>query len=118
MGETVTFWERVAEEVSRQGTTFRWLAERLDVNESTVSTWRARGTSPRAEEAARIALALGVSVEYLALGEGPQVVPVRLRDVLDDLSLLSPERIEDVARLVRPWADEVRRSIQREPRAG
>lgn len=67
------FWERVEEEVERQSTTFRWIAEKVvHKNETTVSSWRANNTQPRAAEAVKIAMALHTTVEYLVDGEEGQ----------------------------------------------
>lgn len=108
MGDLVTFWARVDHEVEQQRTSYRWLADELGVNESTVSTWRTRGTLPRVDEALRISYLLGVSVDFLVYGKGPMLVPERLKGLCADLLVLPPEKLQDVARLIHPWALEAR----------
>ncbi|MBQ9283288.1 MAG: helix-turn-helix transcriptional regulator [Treponema sp.] len=48
-----------------QNTSYRWLAHKMGMSETTVSSMRKAGTEPRASEAAKIASALGTSVEFL-----------------------------------------------------
>lgn len=62
------FWENTDRIVRLVGTTYRWLAEKLEVAETTVSGWRRTGVLPRADQALIIAKSLNVTVEYLLTG--------------------------------------------------
>jgi transcriptional regulator with XRE-family HTH domain len=50
---------------------YRKIADALEINESTVSTWRKNRTIPRADDLVKIAKLLETSVEYLVTGEEP-----------------------------------------------
>jgi transcriptional regulator with XRE-family HTH domain len=63
------FWERVLALVVKQETTFRYLAEKIGVSETTMSGWKRTNVLPRADHSVAIASALGVSVEYLVTGK-------------------------------------------------
>ncbi|GHV02354.1 hypothetical protein FACS189485_02550 [Spirochaetia bacterium] len=65
----VFFWKIVKKEVDRQKTTFEWLYRKTGIPKGTFSSWKNRNITPRADEAYRIAGALGVSVEYLLTGK-------------------------------------------------
>lgn len=62
----MTFWENVETLRKEQNTSYRWLAQKMGVSETTVSSMRKAGTEPRASEAVKIAAALGTTVEFLA----------------------------------------------------
>ena len=61
----MAFWENVEELRKEQNTSYRWLAHKMGMSETTVSSMRKAGTEPRASEAAKIADALGTTVEFL-----------------------------------------------------
>ncbi len=61
----MTFWENVEALRKEQNTSYRWLAHKMGMSETTVSSMRKAGTEPRATEAAKIAAALGTTVESL-----------------------------------------------------
>lgn len=52
-----------------QNTSYRWIAKKMEVSETTVSSMRKTGTEQRASDAFKIASALGTTVEYLCNGE-------------------------------------------------
>lgn len=62
------FWDNVEILRKEQNTSYRWLAQMMGVSETTVSSMRKAGTEPRASEAAKIASALGTTVEFLVKG--------------------------------------------------
>ena len=64
----MTFWENVETLRKEQNTSYRWLAHKMGISETTVSSMRKAGTEPRASDAARIAAALGTTVEFLVHG--------------------------------------------------
>ena len=61
----MAFWENVEALRKEQNTSYRWLAHKMGMSETTVSSMRKAGTEPRASEAAKIAAALGTTVEFL-----------------------------------------------------
>ena len=61
----MAFWENVEALRKEQNTSYRWLAHKMGMSETTVSSMRKSGTEPRASEAAKIAAALGTTVEFL-----------------------------------------------------
>ena len=82
---------------------FRTLAEKdlpvilqTDIKQSTLSTWRAEKTYPRADDAVKIAAALQTTVEYLVTGSDKALSP--LDPVALEIALtaakLSPEGLK------------------------
>lgn len=61
----MSFWENVEVLRKEQNTTYRWIASKMGVSETTVSSMRKANTEPRASEAVKIAEALDTTVEYL-----------------------------------------------------
>lgn len=61
----MSFWENVELLREEQNTSYRWLAQKMGVSETTVSSMRRANTEPRASEAVKIASALGTTVESL-----------------------------------------------------
>ena len=59
------FWDNVEALRQEQNTSYRWLAHKMGMSETTVSSMRKSGTEPRATEAVKIADALGTTVEFL-----------------------------------------------------
>ncbi len=59
------FWKNVEILRKEQNTTYRWIASKMGVSETTVSSMRKANTEPRASEAVKIASAFGTSVESL-----------------------------------------------------
>ena len=51
----MSFWENVEILIKEQNTTYRWLASKMGVAETTVSSMRKANTEPRASEAVKIA---------------------------------------------------------------
>ncbi|MCH5283586.1 MAG: helix-turn-helix transcriptional regulator [Treponema sp.] len=71
----MAFWENVEALRKEQNTSYRWLAHKMGMSETTVSSMRKAGTEPRASDAARIAAALGTTVEFLVQDEEGEVSP-------------------------------------------
>lgn len=61
----MAFWDTVEKLRKEQNTSYRWLAQKMGLSETTVSSMRHQGTEPRATEAVRIANALETTVEFL-----------------------------------------------------
>lgn len=65
----MSFWERVEILRKEQNTSYRWIALKMGVSETTVSSMRRADTEPRATEATKLAKALGTTVEFLSTGQ-------------------------------------------------
>lgn len=61
----MSFWDNVETLRREQNTTYRWIASKMGVSETTVSSMRKANTEPRATEAVKIAEALDTTVEFL-----------------------------------------------------
>jgi hypothetical protein len=53
------FWKIVKKEVERQRTSFEWLYRKTGIPKGTFSSWKSRRLMPRADDALKIADALG-----------------------------------------------------------
>ena len=99
------FKENVKDEMSYNGLQPRELAEKAGINVNTLNHYLVpNATSPSAENALKIARALGVSVEYLMTGEESRAreSPYRteVRALADRLSSLSGRDLSLVDALV------------------
>lgn len=63
------FWNRVDIERERLNLTRKDLARLTGISKNTIETWNARLTIPSGDKCLVIALALGVTVEYLLTGD-------------------------------------------------
>ena len=63
------FWKRVDEEIEFKGINRAFLAKKCDFSVTNIGQGIKLGSTPSAETAVKIANVLGVSVEYLVLGE-------------------------------------------------
>ncbi|MCD1654741.1 helix-turn-helix domain-containing protein [Treponema zuelzerae] len=92
----MNFWNRTKVEVEKQNTTFRWIAEKLGIPETTISGWRKQDILPRADIAVEIAGLFGVSVEYLVTGADRQVKVLRdsEKEIINFMHDLSEDDIE------------------------
>lgn len=97
------FRENLKEEIIYNGWQTKDLAERTGISQFTLNHYLS-GTSPSAENALKIARALGVSVEYLMTGEESRAreSPYRteVRALADRLSSLSGRDLSLVDALV------------------
>jgi transcriptional regulator with XRE-family HTH domain len=97
------FWKNVEALRREQNTTYRWLASKMGVSETTVSSMRKAGTVPRATEAVKLASALNVSVEYLVSSYESSVPKETKKSVLrlvKDLNSLSDDDIKAVSAVI------------------
>jgi transcriptional regulator with XRE-family HTH domain len=62
------FWENVKKEIKLQNTTQEWVAKNSGISFNTFQGWVSKGIYPRVNEAARIAVSLNTSIEYLING--------------------------------------------------
>ena len=65
------FWMRVKELLKAQNATQDKIAKQINERADTFSKWIQKDGLPDAEQSYKIAVALGVSVEYLVTGEEP-----------------------------------------------
>jgi ribosome-binding protein aMBF1 (putative translation factor) len=66
---SMEFWDRVNKEVENQATTQKWLASQCGVSINTFKSWVSKQILPNAEQALRISRALGVTIDWLILGD-------------------------------------------------
>lgn len=79
---------------------------------STLSSYKGANRYPRADEAARIARALGVTVEYLVTGADSTDPWLREhRQLVDDLKMLTPESLADQEAAIHAIAERRRREL-------
>jgi hypothetical protein len=92
--DCMVFYDNVKNLVkTKTALTLESFIQSLGINYGTYHTQRKAGNLPRADEAIKIAAALGTSVEYLVTGQEPgkpDTAPViqKLESALDDLKKL------------------------------
>lgn len=93
--------EKIKSAFERSGLSQRELADKVGVDESTVSLWLSGGRIPRVKNLEKLAQAMGI--EARELWSGPEATPVSevQAQVLEDMAHLSPTQQEVVAALVR-----------------
>ena len=99
----MVFWKNVEALRKEQNTTYRWLANKMGVSETTVSSMRKAGTVPRATEAVKLANALNVSVEYLVSSSEssvPREIKKPVLKLIKDLNSLSEDDIKAVSAVI------------------
>ena len=81
------FWENVEVLRKQQNTSYRWLAQVMEVSETTISSMRRNRTEPRASDAMKIAKALGTTVEFLCTNESDSyyLKYVQLKEELSEI---------------------------------
>jgi len=89
----------------------------VSVPKRTIDSWLSPSNPriPRADECARLAAYLGTTVEKLSNIDVPQQVAspaFAFGDIIQDLNILPDYRLEDVRRLIAPWANEARGASQ------
>lgn len=101
------FWARVIS--SLNGVKESWLADKIGVRPSTLSTWKVHDRLPRADEAHAIASALGVTVEYLLTGSDSMDPWVRHNSAfIDDCKLLPADTFEAMQDAIHLLAEKER----------
>lgn len=65
----MTISQRIFTELKRQGKTQKDLSEAIGISTSTINAWNKRGANPSADAIFPIAKFLGLSLEYLLIGE-------------------------------------------------
>ena len=87
VGLIMAFWDNVEEFRAARHTSYRWISQQVGLSETTISSMRAAGTEPRASEAAKLASALGTTVEFLCTKKGDLYYEkyTSLKDALSDI---------------------------------
>ena len=62
------FCKNTQQEIKQQNTTQEWVSKKAGISVNTLKGWISKDIFPRANEAVRIADALGTSVKYLVRG--------------------------------------------------
>ncbi len=81
------FWETVKYEIKKQQLKQEWVAAQAGVNYGTMKGWITHDRLPNVEDAHNIARVLGVTVEYLLIGEDTRNTQVinEIRTYLDKI---------------------------------
>lgn len=102
------FWENVESVREYKNLTRKELSAKAKFSIASISTGLARGSTPSADIAVRIALVLGVSVEYLITGEDKKSeMPAspKVRKLLELFSILDERDKQTVLNLVESLSD-------------
>jgi len=104
------FRENLRNELNYQGVTIKELSARTGIPVATLDCYLGtRATMPSAETAVKIAQALHVTVEYLVLGENPDVqnthsIPSReTRDIINLAKTLNREQCKAILEVVNTF---------------
>jgi len=93
------FYQRVKDICQGQKIKLRDMLKSQGINYDTYKSASRYGHLLRADDVLRIAKALGVTVEYLIEGQGPQESPI-LSDIYNRLPGLSQQQLEAVLALI------------------
>jgi transcriptional regulator with XRE-family HTH domain len=95
------FWQMVRKEVAAQNTSFEWLYQKTKIAKGTLSSWKSRGAFPHADEAFRIANALGVSLNYLLTGTDnvPERPHKQIDKIIENLGLMDENDLTSMSLL-------------------
>jgi len=85
-------WSRIEQLMYQYKFFYKEIADTLNTNESTVSTWRKNRTVPRADDMVKIAKLLETSVEYLVTGEEPDSSRL-YRDALKEIQEITKKAL-------------------------
>jgi transcriptional regulator with XRE-family HTH domain len=95
---TGLFHDRLREAYEASGMPVKEIAYRSGVKKLTIDNWLtpSKKTMPKVTEAAKVARAIGTTVEYLVFGVEPKAVPERLRKLVDLLSGMGSDDLEAI----------------------
>jgi hypothetical protein len=114
----MSFWENVDRLVTEQNTSYRWLAGRLEVSETTVSSWRRTGVSPRSRHSVLIAKALKTTVESLEDMSSDDPWFTENRSLISKLQVLPSDHLKEVSDFVDFKIQKVSESIKDRSKSG
>lgn len=103
------FRENLRNELDFQGVIVKELSAKTGIPVATLDCYlRTQSTEPSAENAVKIALALGVSAEYLVTGKVPAEKPQTAlsregRLIIQQVGNLSPEQCRAILSLIRAF---------------
>jgi hypothetical protein len=93
------FYQRVKDTCCAQNKNLRKMLNDVGIVYETYKSARREGRILRADDALKIAKALGVTVEYLIEGQGPQETPL-ISDIYNRLPCLAQQQLEAVLALI------------------
>jgi len=88
---TSQFWDNVIFLLNRKEMSQKWLADVSMVGKTAINSGISRKSSPSADNAFRIAQALGTSIEYLITGKDPAGLRQDEREILNAFNNLNGE---------------------------
>jgi transcriptional regulator with XRE-family HTH domain len=121
----MTFYDRVKNEVKLKNKSIEdWLEDNFkgEITRDTYNGWRRRGNLPRLDDAIRIARKLGTSVDYLYDGSDKELsfddqtllaLARKHADLLADVDVLPPDKLEFIKMQVKSVADFTRQSKEK-----
>lgn len=130
--KAATFNDRLKEAIIISGLTNKDISKKTGISDRTIENWRANNpTTPRADDAATIAQALGTTVEFLAYGEaGMNYVldwagrngarwkpPPRLEAIVAELEAMDDRCLAVASAMMRAAVAEIVRDAEPQPRA-
>lgn len=89
-----SFSDRLFYILEKRGISQVQLADRTGISQNAISSWKSRGTIPKADDALRIADILGVSIEYLILGTDEK------KNLIERMRSLSSKQIEVIEAVI------------------
>ncbi|GHV91898.1 transcriptional regulator [Spirochaetia bacterium] len=113
------FSDRLRTEIEYAGLNQKEFAARAGIKKRALDGYLGvQKSMPPADVAIKMALALGLSVEYLVSGREVKdsfdiARYVQFRDVLDDLAVLPDEMVNPIRMMIQSAADQKRREKQR-----
>ena len=106
------FKENLKSELQYQGLMVKELAEKSDISRRTLDNYlRENESDPTADNAVKIAKALGVSVEYLVTGSDSSVSHSIRPEVIELINDINYLPMEDL-RLLKEFVDRLRKPLR------
>jgi transcriptional regulator with XRE-family HTH domain len=99
------------EAIAQSGFVIKEIAAKSGIKKATIDNWVGISpTTPRAPDLVPVARILGVTVEWLVDGTGPQFwYPKKIEDIVEDLKIIDDENALDSVRAVaHTFAERVR----------
>ena len=105
----MSFWQNVENELLYKNMSRKELAGKASFAVSGISLGLAHNSIPNADVAVRIAVVLGVSVEYLVTGKDSHITPKENAEIIhhitSDLQKLDKYDLSSISSLVRRMAE-------------
>jgi len=94
------FYSRVKQLTKKKGVSLQDFIISLGINHASYYSLQRAGNLPRTDESVKIAQALGVSVEYLVLGNNPKS-SLAAEDMLNEIFLLLDKYRKNTSHILR-----------------